>query len=433
MTREQCDWLEDTWALILLADTALDPADSGQYPFIAMVGLAPRIRDRTGERPKVVHVIVAGDIGGAERLLVNLALRPEQSGADHCVALMTPNPQLREMIGGAGVTIRDRGPVRENPLAYLWRSFGPADVAWLEHVLADEGASVVHVHTFGSHILGVRAALRRQLPVIRTEHGIHHYVNLSCSLFRQWALQKTDYVVAVSNYVRRFVERKAPYARSKLRVIRNGVDATYFHPEEPPGEGPFTFAMICRLEPWKRVDLVIGAVARVPDILLRIAGSGSARGKLQALTRKLRVDDRVCFLGYQPDPRPVIAGSHAAINSSRDEPLGLSVLEALAMQRPVVAFAGGGIPEIVQDGRTGWLVHENSVEALAARLFEASADRQRAAALGTNARAFINKECRIEDMCRGYARAYSELSGSTRSGSSTKDIAPSPHGLGFGT
>ena len=131
------------------------------------------VGDRIAQRPKVVHVVVAGDIGGAERLLVDLALRPEQSGADHCVALMTPNPQLREMISAAGVTIRDRGPVRENPLAYLWRSFGPADVAWLEHVLTDEGASVVHVHTFGSHILGVRAALRRHLPVLRTEHGIH--------------------------------------------------------------------------------------------------------------------------------------------------------------------------------------------------------------------------------------------------------------------
>lgn len=394
--------------------------------------LARRIRNRIAERPKVVHVIVAGDIGGAERLLVDLALRPEQSGADHCIALMTPNPQLREMLRAAGMTIRDRGPVRENPLAYLWRSFGPADVTWLEHILTDEGASVVHVHTFGSHILGVRAALRRNLPVLRTEHGIHHYLDPSCSLFRQWALQKTDCVVAVSDYVGRFVERKAPYARHKLRVIRNGVDATYFHPEEPPGDGPFTFALVCRLEPWKQVDLVIGAVARVPHILLRIAGSGSARRKLEALARELRVDDRVCFLGYRPDPRPVIAESHAAINSSRDEPLGLSVLEALAMQRPVVAFAGGGIPEIIQDGRTGWLVHENSVEALAACLFEASANRQRTATLGANARAFIDRECRIEDMCRGYARAYSELSGIARSGSLTQNIASPLQGLGLG-
>ncbi len=367
------------------------------------------MRDPARERPKVVHVVVAGDIGGAERFLVDLAGRPEESRADHSVALMTPNPKLREMIYAAGLKVRDRGPVREDPLAYLWRAFGPTDVAWLCQVLADERATIVHVHTYASHILGVRAAIRSRLPILRTEHGIHHYVDPSCAVFRRWALQKTDRIAAVSDYVRRFVETRAPFAGPKLQVVRNGVDATYFHPDEPPSEGPFTFAIACRLEPWKQVDLAIRAVAQVPDIRLRIAGSGSAHKKLQSLARELRVEDRISFLGYQRDPRPVISESHAAINSSRDEPLGLSVLEALAMQRPVVAFAGGGIPEIVQDGRTGWLVRETSVEALASRLSEASASREHAAALGANARAFVDQECRVEAMCRNYAQIYEEL------------------------
>jgi glycosyltransferase involved in cell wall biosynthesis len=320
------------------------------------------------------------------------------------------------MIRAAGIRVRDRGPVREDPLAYLWRTFGPTDIAWLCQILADEHATIVHVHTYASHILGVRAGLRLQLPILRTEHGVHHYVDPSCALFRQWALRKTDRVAAVSDYVRRFVEERAPFAGPKLQVIRNGVDAAYFHPQDPPGKGPFTFAIACRLEPWKQVDLAIRAVARVPGIGLRIVGSGSASAGLQSLARELRVQDRVCFLGYQRDPRPVIALSDAAINSSRDEPLGLSVLEALAMQRPVVAFAGGGIPEIVQDGRTGWLVRETSVEALAARLAEASASREHAAVLGANARRFIERECRIETMCRAYAEIYAELGGAVSKG-----------------
>src|ERR1700683_5121331 len=109
-----------------------------------------------GSRPKVVHVIVAGEVGGAERLLMDLASRPEQSGADHCIALMTPSARLRERLHSAGLSIRDRGPVHENPLAYLWGSFGPTDFAWLVRVLAEERADLVHVHTFGAHVLGVR-------------------------------------------------------------------------------------------------------------------------------------------------------------------------------------------------------------------------------------------------------------------------------------
>lgn len=364
---------------------------------------------RISERPKVVHVIVAGDIGGAERFLVDLALRPEQSGADHCIALMTPNPRLREMLVAAGLRVRDRGPVRENPIEYLWRSLGPVDVAWLERILADECADLVHVHTFASHVIGVRAALRRRLPVVRTEHDFKYYLDPSRSPFSRWALKRTNIVVAISDYVARFVERTAPYARRKLRVVRNGVDATYFHPHAPPVDGPFTFSIVCRLEPSKEVDMAIRAVARVPNLRLTIAGDGSVRGKLEALARKLNVDNRVCFLGYQRDPRPAIAEGDAAINSCRVEPLGLSVLEALALQRPVIAFDGGGIPEIVKDGRTGWLVREGSVDALAECMSAAGASRQRAAVLGANARAFIEQECRIEDTCKGYQRIYAEL------------------------
>ena len=364
---------------------------------------------RPAGRPKVMHVVVAGDVGGAERLLAGLASRPEYSGADHAIALMTPNPRLRETFRAAGLSVRDRGPVRENPLAYLWRSFGPSDFAWLVGVLADEAASLVHIHTVGAHILAVRAAHRLALPVVRTEHGIRHFHDPSCLLFRRWALDAADRVVAVSEYVARRVAAAAPYVAGRLQTIRNGVDAAYFHPVTAPGDGPLRLCVVSRLEPWKRIDLALRALARVPSVRLDIVGDGSAAGKLRALVDRLNLGDRVSFLGYRSDPREVIAKSDAAISCSRDEPLGLSVLEALAMQRPVIAFAGGGIPELVQDGQTGWLVRDHSVGALAARIAEASASRERAAALGVNARRFVEQHCRIEDMCAAYGRVYADV------------------------
>jgi glycosyltransferase involved in cell wall biosynthesis len=97
------------------------------------------------------------------------------------------------------------------------------------------------------------------------------------------------------------------------------------------------------------------------------------------------------------------------VSSSRDEPLGLSVLEAQAMGRPVIAFAGGGIPEVVRDGETGWLVHEQRVEALASRMREAASDVGRAKIMGAAARRFVDAEHRIERMCEGYGAAYSSL------------------------
>ena len=368
----------------------------------------------SANRPKVVHVVVAGEIGGAEHFLVNLASRPELSGADHCVALMTPNPKLRAFFADAGLHMRDRGPVRENPAATLWRSYGPADIAWLGRLLAEENASLLHAHTYGSHILTVRAALRHNLPVVRTEHGVRHYRDPSCALFRHWALRHTARIVAVSAYVARTVAAVAPHAREKIQVIPNGIDLTHFHRTPPPAHGPFTFSMVSRLEPVRRIDLAIEAVAQTPDVRLNIAGEGSERKKLERLARKRGIESRVRFLGFLCDPRPAIAAADAVINCTREEGLGLAVIEAAAMGRPAVAFDGGGIPEIVQDGRTGWLVRKHSVAALAAALAEAAASRPRAAELGANARKWVEARFGVDTMCKSYAAVYRELAGSRR-------------------
>jgi glycosyltransferase involved in cell wall biosynthesis len=363
---------------------------------------------------RVVHVVVAGDIGGAERLLVDLASRPIESGAEHVVALMTPNRALAAMFMNAGLDVRDRGPVRENPIAYLWRSFGPSDVAWLARVLRDERASMAHLHTFGSHVVGTRAALRAGVPVLRTEHHVQYFIDPSTRAFTRWSLARVDRTVAISQYVADWVERAVPGVARRLRVVLNGVDADYFAPrayEAGHDARPFTFAVVCRLEPWKGVDLVVEAASRAPGVAVDIVGDGSARPRLEQLVAEKGLGDRVRFLGYLEDPRPAVGRADAVINSSKDEPLGLSVLEALAAERPVLAFAGGGIPEIVQDGETGWLVRDRTPDGLARAMREAARDRPRAARFGVQGRRFVEARCRIETMCQGYRAVYEELGG----------------------
>jgi glycosyltransferase involved in cell wall biosynthesis len=365
------------------------------------------VNDR-GVRRRVVHVVVAGDIGGAERLLVDLASRPDASRAEHSIALMTPNRALARLFQDAGLRVHDRGPVRENPLAYLWRSLGPSDTAWLEGVLREERANVVHLHTFASHVVGTRAARRAGVPVIRTEHHIAYFTDPSCAPFTRWSLRRVDATVAISDYVARFVEKTMRGIGDRMHVVRNGVDTDYFVPRttERSAEDPFTFVVACRLEAWKGVDLVVDAMARVDGARLVVVGDGAERERLEASARSLGVSDHVVFAGYERDPRARIAAADAAVNSSRDEPLGLSILEALSMAKPVVAFYGGGVPEIVKDGETGWLVRERTVAALADRMREAARDRGQAATMGAAGRRFAVEECDVRVMCEGYGKVY---------------------------
>lgn len=358
-------------------------------------------------RPKIIHVVVAGAIGGAERMLAGLA----GGSPHHCLALMTPNPGLRALFADAGLTLCDRGPVRENPAAYLWRSFGPSDIAWLGRVLEQEGGDVFHAHTFASHVLAARAGLRFGRPVLRTEHGVRHYRDPSCALFRHWALRHTTRIVAVSGFVARRVGDLAPHARGRIEVIPNGIDLARFAPLPPPGRGPFTLAAVCRLDPVKRLHLALEALAQVTDVRLDIVGEGSERGRLERLAKRLGVEDRVRFFGYLSDPRPVIAASRAVVSCTREEALGLSLIEAAAMGRPAVALGGGGIAEVVEDGRTGWLAEGDDAAALASALRQAAADPVRAARFGVAARALAEERFGIQAMCKRYDRVYEALAG----------------------
>ncbi len=353
-----------------------------------------------------MHVVVGGDIGGAERVVADLATRPQETGADHQIALFTPNRALASYFVKAGLRVHDRGPARESPLAYLVRSLGPADVAWLAARIQAESIDVVHTHTFGSHVLGTRAARRARRPQLRTEHHVMHYFDPSCSTFTRWAAARTERFVAVSEYVQGVLAKAAPDLSARMTVVRNGVDTAHFAPRAGPA-GAFRLGTVCRLTAWKRVHLAIEAAALTGAELL-VVGDGEERGRLEALAR--RRGARVTFAGYRADTRELVAGCDAMLSTAEREPLGLSVLEALSMGRPVLAFAQGGIPEIVLHGTTGLLVAEPTASALAGAIERARDDRAALARMGDEARRFVLERCSVDAMCRGYAAAYDAAS-----------------------
>ena len=368
-------------------------------------------------RTRVVHVVVAGEIGGAERMLVDLASRADTSGAEHAVALMTPTSSLGALFRRAGLRVHDRGPVRENAAAFLWRSLGPADVAWLARVLRDERADIAQLHTFASQVVGTRAAERTGARILRTEHSTRVYDDPSCWPFSRWSLRRADAAVAISRHVLAVAVAKAPWCAAKIRVVRNGVDVVRFapRPRAADASAPFRFVLVGRLEPRKGVDVALDAFAEMkgPHAIasrLDIVGDGAERGSLEKRAKDHGIEDRVRFLGYMDDPRDVIAAADAMLCSSRQEGLGIALLEAMAMGVPVVAVPVGGVPEIVGDNETGLLATDGSASALAARMRDACSSRDRTRALGDAARAFVVSSCSIDAMCAGYAAVYDALS-----------------------
>jgi len=357
---------------------------------------------------RVLHIVSAGEIGGAERMLGDLVRNRE----NHSIAILSPNPGLRALVKSFGVRVYDKGEGKEGALQTLRSAFGDSDVAFFSSAIAQAHADIVHLHTFGSQVVGTRAALRTGARVVRTEHSTRVYDDPSCWPFSRWSLARTDRVVCISDHIRSHVLSRAPRVREKLSVVYNGVDVERFseRPLLSPSPGaPFRFAMVGRLDTRKGVDLAIQALARVPEAHLDIVGDGDQREALAALAERLGVPRRVTFHGFVSDPRPILAKADACLSSSRTEGLGIALLEAMASGVAVVALPTGGIPEYVIDSVTGFLAHGQGEAALVREMQRALSQRARLPEIGRAARKLVCERFSVGAMRAGYDEVYRSL------------------------
>jgi glycosyltransferase involved in cell wall biosynthesis len=272
----------------------------------------------------------------------------------------------------------------------------------------------VHLHTFGSQVVGTRAARRVGAGVVRTEHSTRVYDDPSCWPFSRWSLARADVAVCISEHVREVALAKAPWARAKLRVVPNGVDLARFtrapSPELAGGER-VRFVAVGRLEPRKGLDLALEALADVPRAELVVVGEGEERGRLEALAARLGLGGRVRFAGFSRDVREHIAGAHLALSSARAEGLGIALIEAMAMGRAIVALPTGGVPELVRDGDTGWLAHGGGSAALARAMRDAvEAGPAEIGRRGARALELARARYSVGAMRTAYERIYEEFS-----------------------
>jgi glycosyltransferase involved in cell wall biosynthesis len=170
-----------------------------------------------------------------------------------------------------------------------------------------------------------------------------------------------------------------------------------------------------RMNPWKGHYELIGAVSRLrttfPDLHVMILGANvpDVRADLERRAREGGIADRVHFGGYQKDVRPFYTEFDAFVHPSYGEPFGLSIVEAMAMRKPVIACGTGGVPEIITHGKDGWLVEERSSEAVAAAITTLLNDGDLRLRMGTSARQTVRERFTPRLQCAAVARRYASL------------------------
>ena len=188
------------------------------------------------------------------------------------------------------------------------------------------------------------------------------------------------------------------FAREQIRVIRPGVDLHFFHPDPSvPRTAEPTFVYVGRLKRYKRVDLILRAVASLRARGIRpkliIAGRGDHQSRLLRLADQLGVSDQVRFPGFvsEAEKRALFRTAWANVFTSPKEGWGITNVEAAACGTPTIASDSPGLRESVVPNQTGLLVAHDSVELLADAMASLAADRDRVERLGSNARIFAEQ------------------------------------------
>jgi N-acetyl-alpha-D-glucosaminyl L-malate synthase BshA len=281
----------------------------------------------------------------------------------------------------------------------------------------------VHVHYAmpfaASAYLARQLMLPRQLGVVTTLHGTDiTVVGVEPAYFRvtQFSIESSDRVTAVSRFLKQRAE-EALGIRKPIDVIYNFVDPKVFAPRRrsglrlaPPDAKVLMHASNFR--PVKNIPAVIQVFSEVRKRVkakLVMIGDGPEKAGAEQLARELRVERDVLFLGNQDCMEELLPLADVFLLPSSTESFGLVALEAMSAEVPVVASNAGGLPEVVEDGATGFLHDSGHVEGFVDSVLRLLTDERMRRGMGRRARRVARERFAPDDMIDRYIQVYDSL------------------------
>jgi glycosyltransferase involved in cell wall biosynthesis len=364
----------------------------------------------------VAHFIESTEFGGTEQALLHVL-----AGLDRCqwrpVLFHHPEPGLELLL--------DRLRELDVNVHVVPRMKGKDGILRMPKFLRElrrERPSVFHAHLnwpLACKVELVSAALAR-IPAVVATVQLFDNVPLRASLYVQQRLVATgvDRYIAVSHHVARKLCQTYGLPANKVTVIHNGI---FLSPFVRPADtelraklgatnGRPIVLTLARLDQQKGHRYLLQAVPLVPDALFVFAGDGPERASLEAQARQLGLnDDRILFLGYRRDTPDLLACCDLFVLPSLFEGLPLSILEAMAASKPVIASAIGGNDEAVIHEETGLLVSPENPAALAQAIQRLLSDRPLAARLAATGKAQVQKKFSAEAMVQRVTEIYEQI------------------------
>ena len=359
----------------------------------------------------VVHLVLKLDIGGLERMVVDLAREGLRLGQRVTVACVEERGQLAPEVEALGIPVI----CADKPVG-----FRPRTIWTLGRLFRAAKPDVIHSHQIGALFYGGLAAHGLRVPVVHTEHGKHYSPGGSAStwLGRAAGWQAARFL-CVSQDIADSIRTRRVAPASRIGVVANGVDLTKFA-DGDDGKGvraalgipaaALVIGTVGRLNEIKRQDLLLQGFARlktqVSNAHLLLVGDGPEAAALRTLGDRLGLGDSVHFAGYQPQPERFMRAMDVFALTSRSEGMPVSVLEAWGARVPVVASRVGGLAEMIESGRNGLLFDFSDEAGLVAALHRCLVDPPFADGIRAAARADVETRYNLAETARTYQREY---------------------------
>lgn len=291
--------------------------------------------------------------------------------------------------------------------------FDPALLLGLARLLRAKQVDILHCHSKLAHFYGALAARAARVPVVCTRHGTGA---LFCGLAHRGAAQFASHYVAVCQAALAEAVRRLHINKARASVIYNGIDTAQFAIARAPAHWarPHTvLGCVARLSREKNHATLLEAVGHLVvgglDVHLELAGGGPLRDDLRKAAQELGIEDRVRFLGMVKNVPQFLKRCHVFVLPSFSEGLPLSVIEAMASGLPVVATSVGGLPELVREGETGFLVSPRSSRVLAEALGKVLSSPDLCYRMGEEGQRVAVRSFDVSRMADSYAALYRRL------------------------
>ena len=368
-------------------------------------------------RPTVCHVIHSLGVGGAEVLVDHMVRR--MSPEFHCVVAVLDD------IGSIGEGLRRDGIVVE----HLHREPGiDRNCAKRLRAFADRyDAAFIHAHQCTPFF---QAMLSRGLtgtrPVVLTEHGRHFpdYPSRKRIVVNRLLLRKHDRMFGVGKATQQALIANEGLPASRVEMIYNGVDLKSLNKASPLARrcvrqefeftaDDFVILLVARLHDLKDHQTAIRTIDRVrtaiPNARLLLAGDGDQRDAIERSIAEKNLHSHVRLAGTRSDIANLLVASDVFLLTSISEGIPLTVIEAMAARRPVVSTAVGGLPEMIQHGKSGFLAAPGDDAGLAEYLVELARKPGLRTAMGLVGEQKAREVFSLDKMLNAYRDVYREV------------------------